>query len=76
MCYAVKCGTCGKSTWAGCGRHVASVYSQIPEGQHCLCRRWPGVKLPGEAESAAAGGGSASTAEGAADPQSSWCIIS
>ncbi|EEE59669.1 hypothetical protein OsJ_12071 [Oryza sativa Japonica Group] len=43
MCYQVKCGTCGKSTWAGCGRHVASVHSQIADGQHCACRAWPGV---------------------------------
>lgn len=43
MCYQVKCGSCGKSTWAGCGRHVASVHRQIPQGQHCACRDWPGV---------------------------------
>ncbi|KAK3149739.1 hypothetical protein QOZ80_3AG0221970 [Eleusine coracana subsp. coracana] len=46
MCFQVKCGTCGKSTWAGCGRHVASVHAQIPEGQHCACRDWPGVVVP------------------------------
>ncbi|GKV33472.1 hypothetical protein SLEP1_g41987 [Rubroshorea leprosula] len=43
MCYEVKCSTCGKTTWGGCGRHVPSVYKRIPEGQHCLCRDWPGV---------------------------------
>uniref|UniRef100_A0A0E0GRP2 Uncharacterized protein n=1 Tax=Oryza nivara TaxID=4536 RepID=A0A0E0GRP2_ORYNI len=43
MCRQVKCETCGKSTWAGCGRHVASVHSQIADGQHCACRAWPGV---------------------------------
>ncbi|KAJ6398470.1 hypothetical protein OIU77_019296 [Salix suchowensis] len=43
MCYKVTCSTCGKSTWGGCGRHVPSVYRGIPEGQHCLCREWPGV---------------------------------
>uniref|UniRef100_A0A453H211 Uncharacterized protein n=4 Tax=Triticinae TaxID=1648030 RepID=A0A453H211_AEGTS len=48
MCYQVKCGTCGKSTWAGCGRHVASVHRQIPEGQHCACRDWPGVSAAGD----------------------------
>nr|CAB3498863.1 unnamed protein product [Digitaria exilis] len=41
MCYQVKCGTCGKPTWAGCGRH-------IPAGQHCACRDWPGVAPPAE----------------------------
>jgi hypothetical protein len=25
MCRAVKCGTCGKMTWAGCGQHIESV---------------------------------------------------
>ncbi|CAN6304043.1 unnamed protein product, partial [Urochloa humidicola] len=45
MCYQVKCESCGKPTWAGCGRHVASVHAQIPEGQHCACRDWPGVAL-------------------------------
>ncbi|KAL0017555.1 hypothetical protein SO802_004624 [Lithocarpus litseifolius] len=44
MCYQTKCSTCGKTTWGGCGRHVLSVYKGIPEGQHCLCRAWPGVK--------------------------------
>ncbi|KAK1322207.1 hypothetical protein QJS10_CPA03g01836 [Acorus calamus] len=44
MCYEVKCSTCGKSTWGGCGRHVESVHKKIPQGQHCLCRGWPGVK--------------------------------
>ena len=44
MCYQTKCSSCGKTTWGGCGRHVLSVYKGIPEGQHCLCRAWPGVK--------------------------------
>ncbi|CAM0875501.1 unnamed protein product [Alopecurus aequalis] len=61
MCYQVKCGTCGKSTWAGCGRHVASVHRQIPEGQHCACRDWPGVSAGGEK---AAAGSAAGEGEG------------
>nr|DAD38952.1 TPA_asm: hypothetical protein HUJ06_013274 [Nelumbo nucifera] len=44
MCYVVRCSSCGKSSWAGCGRHVASVYKQILDGQHCFCRQWPGIK--------------------------------
>ncbi|KDP41564.1 hypothetical protein JCGZ_15971 [Jatropha curcas] len=43
MCYEVKCSSCGKTTWCGCGRHVRSVYKRIPQGQHCLCNGWPGV---------------------------------
>jgi hypothetical protein len=45
MCYKTKCSICGKTTWGGCGRHVLSVYKSVPEGQRCLCREWPGVKL-------------------------------
>ena len=26
MCRAVRCKTCGKTTWAGCGQHVNQVY--------------------------------------------------
>jgi len=70
MCYQVKCGTCGKPTWAGCGRHVASVHAQIPEGQHCACRDWPGVAPPvdkkaadADADAAAAGPGKTSGAD-------------
>ncbi|TVU45741.1 hypothetical protein EJB05_05239, partial [Eragrostis curvula] len=61
MCYQVKCGTCGKSTWAGCGRHVASVHAQVPEGQHCACRDWPGV-VPAVEKEKKAGEDSATTA--------------
>ncbi|KAK8544481.1 hypothetical protein V6N13_025984 [Hibiscus sabdariffa] len=43
MCYEVKCSTCGKTTWGGCGRHVLSVYNRVPEAQRCNCREWPGT---------------------------------
>lgn len=46
MCYEVKCSSCSKSSWAGCGQHVPSVYQKIAEGQHCMCKTWPGVTLP------------------------------
>ena len=35
MCRAVTCKTCGKTTWAGCGQHVASVKATVPNGQWC-----------------------------------------
>ncbi|OWM70782.1 hypothetical protein CDL15_Pgr014455 [Punica granatum] len=44
MCYEVKCSKRGKTTWGGCGWHVAAIHRRIPEGQHCTCRPWPGVK--------------------------------
>jgi len=35
MCRAVRCKTCGKTTWAGCGQHVASVQMSVPPAQWC-----------------------------------------
>ncbi len=35
MCHAVKCKTCGKVTWAGCGEHVAQVKAGVPAEQWC-----------------------------------------
>ena len=64
MCYQVKCGTCGKPTWAGCGRHVASVHAQIPEGQHCACRDWPGVAPPVDKKAADADADAAGPGKG------------
>ncbi|CAD6214007.1 unnamed protein product [Miscanthus lutarioriparius] len=76
MCYQVKCGTCGKSTWAGCGRHVASVHRQIPDGQHCACRDWPGVASAGGKAAAANGDGAAAAAAAAEGSSStSTCTI-
>ncbi|KAL2649410.1 hypothetical protein R1flu_017538 [Riccia fluitans] len=46
MCYPVKCSSCGKTSWGGCGRHVPSVYAKIPEGQACMCKAWPEVEIP------------------------------
>ncbi|KAH6796172.1 hypothetical protein C2S51_037158 [Perilla frutescens var. frutescens] len=53
MCYEVKCSKCSKTSWGGCGRHVPAVYKQIPEGEHCHCKHWPGVN-PGDNSAAAA----------------------
>lgn len=35
MCRPVKCKVCGKTTWAGCGQHIATVKSSVPAGQWC-----------------------------------------
>jgi hypothetical protein len=35
MCRAVHCKTCGKTTWAGCGRHIANVKATVPAGRWC-----------------------------------------
>lgn len=35
MCRAAKCRTCGKTTWAGCGQHVAMVKATVPASEWC-----------------------------------------
>jgi len=35
MCYPVECPRCHKTTWAGCGEHVAEVKSSVPPAQWC-----------------------------------------
>jgi len=35
MCRPVRCKTCSKTTWAGCGQHVAQVKAVVPAGQWC-----------------------------------------
>lgn len=35
MCRAVNCRICRKTTWAGCGQHIAAVKTTVPAGQWC-----------------------------------------
>ncbi|MCX6397384.1 MAG: hypothetical protein NTV23_12920 [Propionibacteriales bacterium] len=35
MCRAVRCRTCDKTTWSGCGAHVAQVKARVPADQWC-----------------------------------------
>lgn len=39
MCRAVRCRTCGKTTWTGCGQHVDQVMRGVPRAQQCTCGR-------------------------------------
>ncbi|PIA55565.1 hypothetical protein AQUCO_00700102v1 [Aquilegia coerulea] len=48
MCIRVDCKKCGKYSWGGCGEHLASIYANIGEGKHCMCKSWPGVKMTNE----------------------------
>ena len=54
MCYKVECSKCGKFTWNGCGKHVASVYDGIEKGKHCTCKSWPGVDTKAEGSTSTA----------------------
>lgn len=35
MCSPASCKTCGKTTWRGCGNHVAQVKAMVPANQWC-----------------------------------------
>jgi hypothetical protein len=35
MCRAVRCGICGKVTWAGCGDHVEQALVGVPAEERC-----------------------------------------
>ena len=35
MCRPTRCKTCGKTTWAGCGQHVAQVKAGVPAKDWC-----------------------------------------
>ncbi len=35
MCKAVKCKVCGKTTWAGCGKHIESVKAGVLKNNWC-----------------------------------------
>lgn len=35
MCRPVNCKVCGKTTWAGCGQHIAAVKANVPKNQWC-----------------------------------------
>ena len=35
MCHPKQCKTCGRTTWTGCGQHVASVKAGVPAEMWC-----------------------------------------
>lgn len=35
MCHPVRCKRCAKTTWSGCGSHVAEVRAAVPADQWC-----------------------------------------
>ena len=39
MCSPIRCSSCGKTTWTGCGMHVAQVKASVPNDQWCTCRK-------------------------------------
>lgn len=49
MCQPVRCRVCQKTTWAGCGQHIASVKRSVPASEWCN-----GKHTPAEIEAAKA----------------------
>ncbi|KAK4190045.1 hypothetical protein QBC35DRAFT_491158 [Podospora australis] len=37
MCFGATCPNCSKQSWRGCGSHVPSVLSSVPEEDRCTC---------------------------------------
>lgn len=35
MCRSVRCKICSKTTWSGCGQHVAQVKAAVPANKWC-----------------------------------------
>ncbi|QLY28574.1 hypothetical protein [Nocardia huaxiensis] len=35
MCSPVRCKSCGKTTWSGCGQHIAQVRANVPADRWC-----------------------------------------
>lgn len=50
MCSQVKCATCGKPTWAGCGRHIEQALANVPPPQRCKCRETAKAAKPEAAD--------------------------
>jgi hypothetical protein len=50
MCQRVTCSTCGKPTFAGCGRHVEQVLGDVPPAARCRCREQKARTSPTESE--------------------------
>ena len=47
MCRRVSCETCGKPTFAGCGRHVDQVLGDVPTEARCAGHAAPRAESAG-----------------------------
>ncbi len=37
MCSPIRCATCEKTTWTGCGLHVEEALAGVAESDRCTC---------------------------------------
>jgi len=56
MCQPVKCKTCGKTTWAGCGQHIDSVKRTVPASQWCDGKHTEAEKAQAQSQAKSEGG--------------------
>ncbi|RYP91047.1 hypothetical protein DL770_002877 [Monosporascus sp. CRB-9-2] len=47
MCYSATCPTCSKKSWRGCGNHIPSALSGVPQDRWCTCT--PPIVVDGKA---------------------------
>ncbi len=38
MCSPIRCTTCGKVTWTGCGQHIEEALADVEPADRCTCR--------------------------------------
>ena len=38
MCSPIRCNTCRKITWTGCGMHAEEVLAEFPVSERCTCQ--------------------------------------
>ncbi|KAL2282779.1 hypothetical protein FJTKL_10394 [Diaporthe vaccinii] len=46
MCMGATCPDCSKKSWRGCGKHIPSALSGVPEDEWCACE--PKVEVDGK----------------------------
>lgn len=56
MCRPTTCKTCHKTTWAGCGQHVAAVKAMVPADQWCNGQHTTAEKAAAKADKTHGGG--------------------
>ncbi|KAK0621311.1 hypothetical protein B0T17DRAFT_283957 [Bombardia bombarda] len=56
MCYGATCPTCSKQAWKGCGSHLSTVFSGVPEDKWCVCEPKVDVNGTSYPPQAASGG--------------------
>lgn len=49
MCSQVRCRSCGKPTWAGCGAHIEMALANVPRPERCKCREQASAQPQNEA---------------------------